>query len=109
MMKRFAALHRAAAARRRNLAYDVAMDEAKLARIAEAFPSAGLEVTGSVSEYARFIFIVGLPRSGTTLLEKMLTRLPEVRSNGEYRKILSGSHGGSTFERLRCFRSSGHG
>jgi tetratricopeptide (TPR) repeat protein len=73
----------AAASRRRNLAYDVAVDEAKLARIAEAFPSAGPEVTGSVAEYARFIFIVGLPRSGTTLLERMLTRLPGVQSNGE--------------------------
>jgi tetratricopeptide (TPR) repeat protein len=79
----FRCFAQAAAARRRNLAYDVAMDEAKLARIAEVFPSAGPKVTGSVSEYARFIFIVGLPRSGTTLLEKMLTRLPEVRSNGE--------------------------
>ncbi|MGA7540700.1 MAG: sulfotransferase, partial [Steroidobacteraceae bacterium] len=31
----------------------------------------------------RFVFIVGLPRSGTTLLERILTGLPGVRSNGE--------------------------
>jgi tetratricopeptide (TPR) repeat protein len=74
---------RAATARRRNLVYDVAVDERKLARIAELFPFAGSGATGRVGEYARFIFILGLPRSGTTLLERMLTRLPEVRSNGE--------------------------
>jgi hypothetical protein len=32
---------------------------------------------------ADFIFIVGLPRSGTTLLERLLTGLPDVVSNGE--------------------------
>ncbi len=72
----------AAATRRRHLAYDVAVDEAKLARIAEAFPSAGAGTSGA-AESARFIFIVGLPRSGTTLVERMLARLPGVRSNGE--------------------------
>jgi len=40
-------------------------------------------VPASAADYQRFIFIVGLPRSGTTLLERMLIRLPGVRSNGE--------------------------
>jgi tetratricopeptide (TPR) repeat protein len=73
----------AASARRRQLAYDVADDEHQLRRIAEAFPRGpGRNVHGEdVSR--RFVFVVGLPRSGTTLLERILTGLPEVRSNGE--------------------------
>jgi Sulfotransferase family/Tetratricopeptide repeat len=73
----------AASARRRHLSYDVATDERKLKRIAEVYPSERLESAGPQADSARFIFIIGLPRSGTTLLERILTGLPGVRSNGE--------------------------
>jgi tetratricopeptide (TPR) repeat protein len=80
----------AAAARRSRLAYDVAGDERKLARIEEVFPPALFAQTpsgaGAAShpvDSSRYVFIVGLPRSGTTLLERILTGLPGVRSNGE--------------------------
>lgn len=71
----------ASAIRRRHLAYDVAADQRKLQRIQEVFQSAssGAPPAGS----SRHIFIVGLPRSGTTLLEHMLLGLSGVRSNGE--------------------------
>jgi hypothetical protein len=70
--------------RRRNLQYDVAVDERKLRRIEEVFPQSLVRATSADSgASARFIFIVGLPRSGTTLLEHILTGLPAVRSNGE--------------------------
>jgi tetratricopeptide (TPR) repeat protein len=72
----------AAATRRRHLAYDVAVDERKMRRIIESFPTESLK-SSSVADSGRFIFIVGLPRSGTTLLEHILTGLPDVRSNGE--------------------------
>ena len=72
----------AALARRRNLRYDVAADERQLQRIADSFPRAAARTAGG-GESSRFIFIVGLPRSGTTLLERILTGLPGVRSNGE--------------------------
>ena len=78
--------HLAAASRirRRNLQYDVAVDERKLRRIEEVFPCSLVRATPADSgSSSRFIFIVGLPRSGTTLLEHMLTGLPGVRSNGE--------------------------
>jgi tetratricopeptide (TPR) repeat protein len=73
----------AAQARRHHLSYDVATDERKLRRIAEAFATGGPMGTSGAVESTRFIFIVGLPRSGTTLLERILLGLPGVRSNGE--------------------------
>jgi tetratricopeptide (TPR) repeat protein len=80
----------AAQARRSQMTYDIAGDEHRLRRIAEVFPgnaggSVQCRLRGSPprQEAARCIFIVGLPRSGTTLMERILTGLPGVRSNGE--------------------------
>jgi tetratricopeptide (TPR) repeat protein len=73
----------AASTRRRHLAYDVAADEQQLRRIAEVFPRGPGRAVGGQDDSRRFVFIVGLPRSGTTLLERILTGLPGVRSNGE--------------------------
>jgi len=73
----------ATATRRRNLTYDVAADQRKLARIAEVFTPAVVREPGGDTASTRHLFIVGLPRSGTTLLEHMLMGLSGVRSNGE--------------------------
>jgi len=73
----------AASARRRQLAYDVRVDEHKLRRIIEVFPRGPDRVANCRIDSSRFVFICGLPRSGTTLLERILTGLPAVRSNGE--------------------------
>lgn len=79
---------RAARARRERLNYDVAVDERKLQRIAEVYDAARVQdaahrpATASSGD-PRLIFIVGLPRSGTTLLERILTGISGVRSNGE--------------------------
>ena len=82
----------AAAARRSRLQYDIAADEHKLKRIEQAFPpgasrpggpGARAEASGQPRDSSRYIFIVGLPRSGTTLVERILTGLSGVRSNGE--------------------------
>jgi tetratricopeptide (TPR) repeat protein len=72
-----------AKARRRHLQYDVRVDEKKLARIVEVFPGAQSATDSRDGDSPGFIFIVGLPRSGTTLLERILTRLPNVVTNGE--------------------------
>jgi len=79
----------AAAARRAQLSYDVASDERMLQRLAAAFPNVEpaqkrrAEQGREGEQGAQCIFIVGLPRSGTTLLERLLSGLPGVRSNGE--------------------------
>lgn len=79
----FAAFVDGAAARRRSLRYDVAVDEEKLARIARVFTREWFERTGTSRPERKHIFIFGLPRSGTTLVERILSALPDVRSNGE--------------------------
>jgi len=73
----------AASARRRQLTYDVALDERRHRAIIDAFPCGpGRPATGRLDS-SRFVFIVGMPRSGTTLVDRVLTGLPGVRSNGE--------------------------
>jgi Sulfotransferase family/Tetratricopeptide repeat len=99
----------AAGARRARLAYDVATDERKLARIAEAYPREPCIVPARAAhaqalDSSRYVFIVGLPRSGTTLVERILSGLPGVRSNGETdnfsRALLAAARGaGDVFQR----------
>lgn len=103
----FAAFDRAAAARRRNLSYDVSQDERKLRRIAEVFGDRPAAAPTSRGE--RHIFVIGLPRSGTTLLERILGALPNVRSNGETNNFAAAllecapKTPGDVFE--RCFQA----
>ncbi len=70
----------AAEARRSQILYDIADDERKLRRIAEVFPRSA---TPQPQADSMDIFIVGLPRSGTTLVERILGGLAGVHSNGE--------------------------
>lgn len=95
----------AAKARRSRLNYDIAADEGKLRRIAQVFSRGALTAAEPAAlDASRCIFIVGLPRSGTTLTERILTGLSGVRSNGETenfsRALMAASAGtGDVFQR----------
>lgn len=81
----FAALQAAAAARRSQIDYDVAEEIAVMRAIARNFTRelmAGKPAAVSPSG-TKPIFIVGLPRSGSTLLERILAASPEVDARGE--------------------------
>lgn len=74
---------RGAAARRATLQYDVAEDEFKLRRIGEVFSASRLQQAGPLDPQVRHGFIIGLPRSGTTLTERILSGAGGVAANGE--------------------------
>ena len=79
----FDAIARAAGARRRQLSYRVDDDVAAMAAIERAFGSAVF--AGAVPGHAdaRPIFILGLPRSGTTLADRILAAHSQVDDLGE--------------------------
>ncbi|HVI33616.1 sulfotransferase [Phenylobacterium sp.] len=93
-----------AALRRRSLAYDVELDVRKLERIKAVYDPARLSSARPRSPVP-YGFIIGLPRSGTTLIERVLTGHPSVRSNGETDNFLQAlmsalaPNGADVFER----------
>jgi hypothetical protein len=97
----------AAKARRSQIRYDIAGDEQRLRRIAQVFSRAWARQHGDAPQpgASPHLFIVGLPRSGTTLVERILTGLVGVTSNGEtdnFSRALSAatsSNSGDMFER----------
>ncbi len=75
-------LEQGAKLRRRHLRYDIDRDVATVDWIIEAFPeSPSASVAGYPSEEP--IFIIGLPRSGTTLVERILGSHSTVHPAGE--------------------------
>ena len=75
---------RANAVRRATLQYDVATAEQRLKRLTEVFDAQLLRrLSGQGSQSRRPIFVVGMPRSGSTLVEQILAAHPEVHGGGE--------------------------
>ena len=79
----FAALKQAADTRRKLLRYRVEDDIETMHLIAQAFDSEFFERTHTGHADARPLFIVGLPRSGTTLVDRILSSHSQVGSRGE--------------------------
>jgi tetratricopeptide (TPR) repeat protein len=66
------------------LAYDVAQDERAMLELAREFPAAALSQGNPSANFSeRPIFIVGMPRSGTSLVEQLLASHPAVFGAGE--------------------------
>lgn len=89
--KSFEMLRRGAAQRREHMAYDVANDVATVEWIIKAFPPPQRALVGvaeavgstATSSAESPIFIIGLPRSGTTLVDRILGSHSQVESAGE--------------------------
>lgn len=102
----FAHYARGAAIRRHSLRYDVREDVAKIERIIESFSTKRLAASSPLTREVSHGFIMGLPRSGTTLVERVLTGAPAVASNGETDLLLSAllagtpPQGGDIFDRV---------
>jgi len=77
--KSFSHLQRGSRLRREHLQYDVATDVATADWIIEAFPQPPTRSSTAPAP----IFIVGLPRSGSTLVDRILSSHSKVRSAGE--------------------------
>jgi tetratricopeptide (TPR) repeat protein len=79
----FAALQQAATLKRRTLRYDAAAERASIDAIGTAWDAAALRAGAAGDPDPGPIFIVGLPRTGTTLVERMLGRHGTVGAAGE--------------------------
>jgi hypothetical protein len=79
----FVALARGAALRRSHMNYQVDRDVRMLEALIAAFSAQGAAVDPKSTEGSAAIFILGLPRTGTTLAERILSSHSQVESLGE--------------------------
>lgn len=98
----FASMAQANAIVRAGLSFDVAEDERRMAAFARIFDRPFLErLKGAGSGSERPIFIFGMARSGTTLIEQILSAHPAVQAGGELanltQAIAAQTHGGATY------------
>lgn len=77
----FAHYTRGKAAAGKGLDYSTGEDEAMFAAVAAAFPAPEVAASGCPTHEP--IFVIGMPRSGTTLVERIITSHPDVFSAGE--------------------------
>ncbi|MGJ8559174.1 MAG: tetratricopeptide repeat-containing sulfotransferase family protein [Litorimonas sp.] len=79
----FAALARGAKRRRANMAYAVDGDLETMSLLQRVFNGDFASTDFNGCDDARPVFIVGLPRSGTTLVDRIITSHPDAESVGE--------------------------
>jgi tetratricopeptide (TPR) repeat protein len=83
----FGYLQRGAQLRRAGMRYDVAEDEAAMATIARVFGQDLFDRAGPGFASDRPLFILGLPRSGTTLVDRIVSAHSQVDSLGEHSSL----------------------
>jgi hypothetical protein len=79
----FAALQRGADVKRRHMRYSVDTDLQIMARIGEVFGPALFDGCLRSAEGGGAIFIIGMPRTGTTLIERILGSHSQIHAAGE--------------------------
>jgi tetratricopeptide (TPR) repeat protein len=79
----FAQLSAGASLRRRHIDYDLERDLRTVDLIIDALPASRLGAVRAAQPAGRPIFVVGMPRTGTTLVERILGSHPEVLGAGE--------------------------
>ncbi len=74
--------------KRAGLTYDPDVDERYMSAIAAAFPKENLDrFRGAGDPSDMPVFIIGMPRSGTTLVEQILASHPHIQGGGESESI----------------------
>ena len=94
----FAAYERGARARRRIIAFDEAAEQEMFAALEQIYTPEWLDAGQSGHDDPSPIFIVGQPRTGTTLIERIITSHSQVHSAGELRQF------GNCIRRLTDYR-----
>jgi len=79
----FSYLKRGAESCHRQLGYDVQIDVSMMKRITEIFDRSYAEKAKGAPERRGPIFVLGLPRSGTTLVDRIISSHSKVESMGE--------------------------
>ncbi len=80
----FAYLSAASRLQRSRIAYDPAIDIQLMRALRDLeYDSTSIRETETLHSYRRPIFVMGLPRSGTTLVDRIIASVPGVRSAGE--------------------------
>ncbi len=112
----FDAFAEGAAARRQTVEYDEAAEVGLFDFLAERFDSSWLERSRHLDRFPDFpvpVFIVGQPRTGTTLIERILAAHPAVHAAGELQQLhlamrqLSGHREPGRFSRELADRAAG--
>src|SRR6185312_14968645 len=84
----FEEYQRGAALKRSTIEYDEGANRERFQRVASSFDSALLERLHAAGHPSQTpVFIIGMPRSGTSLVEQLLASHPEVHGAGELETI----------------------
>ncbi|HUB97940.1 MAG TPA: sulfotransferase, partial [Stellaceae bacterium] len=86
-VKAFAHLGAGARMKRALLTYDGAANERWMDEIAAAFPASLVAAHRRANDSDMPVFVIGMPRSGTTLIEQILGAHPKVFAAGETRHL----------------------